>query len=362
MLDSSKAAVPLHDLSIDHVGMYVTNLKAALSVWVDEYAFTVVGTSASSWHRGVALRQGDITLALTEATSDQHPGAAYVAAHGDGVADIALRTADVEGSLRAAVERGARAVRRPTRHAAGDPVTAAVGGFGDVVHTLVERAPEEGPGLPPGFTPVTGAEERDPGEVGLLQLDHVAVCLNAGELRPTVDYYVDALGFRDVFQERIVVGAQAMESTVVQSPSRTVTLTLIEPDVSAAPGQIDEFLKGHQGSGVQHLAFSSRDAVTAVRTLTARGVTFLRTPASYYDLLGQRIALSPQRLADLRETNVLADEDHDGRLFQIFTASRHPRQTIFYEVIERQGAATFGSANIKALYEAVELERTKQSG
>ncbi|MFD7406970.1 4-hydroxyphenylpyruvate dioxygenase [Streptomyces sp. NPDC059866] len=362
MLDSSKAAVPLEDLSIDHVGMYVTDLEAAVSSWVDEYAFTVVGTSASSRHRGVALRQGGITLALTQATSDQHPGAAYVVAHGDGVADIALRTADAEASFRAAVQRGARAVRRPTRHAGGDLVTATVGGFGDVVHTLVQHSSEAGPGLPAGFSPVAGADEAAADDAGLLRLDHVAVCLNAGELQPTVDYYRTALGFRDIFQERIVVGAQAMESTVVQSPSRTVTLTLIEPDVSAAPGQIDEFLKGHQGAGVQHLAFSSRDAVTAVRSLTARGVTFLRTPSAYYDLLGERIALDPQRLADLRETNVLADEDHDGRLFQIFTASRHPRQTLFYEVIERQGAATFGSANIKALYEAVELERTKQRG
>lgn len=198
--------------------------------------------------------------------------------------------------------------------------------------------------------------------VGLLELDHVAVCLPAGDLDAMVAYYRDALGFRFVFEEHIVVGAQAMESKVVQSRSGTVTLTLIEPDTSAATGQIDEFLKGHQGAGVQHLAFSSRDAVGSVRALSGRGVSFLRTPASYYDLLGQRVELGEERLADLRSTHVLADEDHDGRLFQIFTASTHPRKTLFFEVIERQGAATFGSANIKALYEAVELERTKQRG
>ncbi|MBI0301033.1 VOC family protein, partial [Streptomyces sp. PRKS01-29] len=181
-----------------------------------------------------------------------------------------------------------------------------------------------------------------------------------GGLGPAVAYYQQALGFRDVFAEHIVVGAQAMHSKVVQSPSGTVTLTLIEPDDTALPGQIDEFLKSHQGSGVQHLAFSSHDAVGSVRALSERGVTFLTTPDAYYDLLGERIDLSPRRLADLRATGVLADEDHDGQLFQIFTASTHPRHTLFYEVIERQGAQTFGSANIKALYEAVELERTGQ--
>jgi 4-hydroxymandelate synthase len=153
-----------------------------------------------------------------------------------------------------------------------------------------------------------------------------------------------------------------MESTVVQSRSGAVTLTLIEPDESAAPGQIDEFLKSHQGPGVQHVAFSTRDAVRAVRILGRRGVAFLTTPPAYYDLLRERVHLPDSKVESLRATSVLVDEDHDGQLFQIFTASTHPRHTLFFEVIERQGARTFGSANIKALYEAVERERTGQHG
>ncbi|WP_051820278.1 4-hydroxyphenylpyruvate dioxygenase [Streptomyces sp. NRRL S-920] len=354
---------PLSDLSIDYVEMYVEDLARATSSWVDRYAFTVVGESTSADHRGVALRQGQITLVLTQATSDEHPASAYVAGHGDGVADIALRTADPEAAFHAAVARGALAHRSPERHPGDGPaVTAAVRGFGDVVHTLVQRAPGAGPGLPVGYVPVPDASREPASDTGLLELDHIAVCLHAGDLGPMVDYYCDALGFRDIFQERITVGAQAMESTAVQSRSGTVTLTLIEPDTSAASGQIDEFLKSHQGAGVQHLAFSAGDAVESVRGLSERGVGFLRTPSSYYDLLGRRVSLSAERLEDLRATNVLAAEDHDGQLFQIFTASDHPRGTLFFEIIERQGAETFGSANIKALYEAVELERTKQRG
>ncbi|MEV0124847.1 4-hydroxyphenylpyruvate dioxygenase [Streptomyces sp. NPDC050703] len=363
MSSLSTAENPLADLSIDHVEMYVEDLEAARSSWVDGYGFTVVGTGTFADHRGVALRQGRITLVLTQATSEQHPASAYVMGHGDGVADIVLRTADPEAAYRAALARGALAHREPERHTGGGPaVTAAVRGFGDVVHTLVQRAPGEGPGLPVGYVPVPPAPGGPARDAGLSELDHVAVCLNAGDLGPMVDYYCRALGFRDIFQERIVVGAQAMESTAVQSASGTVTLTLIEPDTSAASGQIDEFLKSHQGAGVQHLAFSAHDAVDSVRDLGARGVGFLRTPSSYYDLLGRRVALSAERLADLRATNVLAAEDHDGQLFQIFTASTHPRGTLFFEIIERRGAETFGSANIKALYEAVELERTKQRG
>ncbi|MFD4524154.1 4-hydroxyphenylpyruvate dioxygenase [Streptomyces sp. NPDC058470] len=363
MNDFPKVAKPLRDLSIDYIEIYVGNLESAAFDWVDRYAFTVVGTSGSAEHRSIALRHGMITLVLTQATSDRHPASTYVSLHGDGVADIALRTADVEAAFSAAVTNGAGVHRRPTRHAGDGPsVTAAIQGFGDVVHTLVQRESGDGFALPTGFVPALRAESDRAEDVGLLDIDHIAVCLSTGDLERTVEMYQKILGFKAIFEERIVVGRQAMESQVVQSPSGAVTLTLIQPDASADPGQIDEFLKGHQGSGVQHLAFSSRDAVRSVRALSIRGVSFLTTPSTYYDLLGERISLEEQRLEDLRATNVLADEDHGGQLFQIFTASTHPRHTLFFEVIERQGAETFGSSNIKALYEAVELERTGQRG
>ncbi|MEV5576826.1 4-hydroxyphenylpyruvate dioxygenase [Spirillospora sp. NPDC052269] len=351
------------DLSIDYVEMYVENLEEAAFSWVDRYAFAVVGTGGSADHRSVALRHGRITLVLTTATSDQHPASTYVMSHGDGVANIALRTADVEAVFNAAVAAGAPALREPTRHAGGGPaVTATIGGFGDIAHTLVQRADGELPGLPVGFLPVLKARNERATDVGLGDIDHFAVCLNAGDLACTAEFYRRVLGFREIFQERIVVGAQAMESKVVQSGSGAVTLTLIEPDPDAHPGQIDDFLKSHHGPGVQHIAFSTPDAVRSVRILGGRGVDFLTTPAAYYDLLAERIEIGTHTLDQLRATNLLADEDHAGQLFQIFTASTHPRRTLFFEVIERQGARTFGSANIKALYEAVELERTGQRG
>ncbi len=258
---------------------------------------------------------------------------------------------------------GARIHQAPVRHTDGGPaVTAAIQGFGDVVHTLVQRDPEQGPGLPAGFVPVQEPEGAPANDVELLEIDHIAVCLNNGDLDLSVEFYQNTLGLEFIFEEHIVVGAQAMESKVVQSPSGKVTLVLIQPDLRADAGQIDEFLKNHQGPGVQHLAFSSTNAVRSVRALSGRGVGFLTAPLGYYDRLAQRIELSEATLEGLRATNVMADEDHGGQLFQLFTASTHPRRTLFFEVIERQGAETFGSANIKALYEAVELERTGQRG
>jgi len=342
----------MQNFEIDYVEMYVENLEMAAFGWVQKYAFTVAETDRSADHRRVTLRQGPIELVLTEPTSDRHPAAAYLQSHGDGVADIALRTTDVAAAFEAAVRAGAAAVREPERNPETGVVTATIGGFGDVVHTLIQR---DDTTVPPTVV------SRDKDDLELLGIDHFAVCLTAGDLGPTVEYYERALGFRQTFEEHIVVGAQAMNSTVVQSASGAVTLTLIEPDTTADPGQIDDFLKEHHGPGVQHIAFTSADAVRAVRALSRRGVDFLKTPGAYYDLLGERITLKTHTLEDLRTTNVLADSDHGGQLFQIFTASIHPRHTLFFEIIERQGAGTFGSANIKALYEAVELERTGQS-
>ncbi|MGR4854921.1 4-hydroxyphenylpyruvate dioxygenase [Streptomyces violaceus] len=346
----------MQNFEIEYVEIYVGNLEEAAFGWVDQYAFAVAGTSRSADHRSVTLSQGPIKLVLTEPTSDRHPATAYLQTHGDGVADVALRTSDAAAAFEAAVRGGAVAVREPARRSAAEPhgpaVTAAILGFGDVVHTLVQR--DETPAPP-------HANGHRGGDVDLLGIDHFAVCLSGGDLGPTVRFYERALGFRQIFEEHIVVGAQAMNSTVVQSASGAITLTLIEPDESADPGQIDDFLKEHHGAGVQHIAFTSDDAVRSVQALSRRGVEFLKTPATYYDMLGERIALDTHKLDDLRTTNVLADEDHGGQMFQIFTASVHPRRTIFFEIIERQGAETFGSSNIKALYEAVELERTGQS-
>ncbi|MEU9331649.1 4-hydroxyphenylpyruvate dioxygenase [Streptomyces sp. NPDC048290] len=352
---------PISHYTIDYVEMYVEDLAAAAGVWRDAYGFSVVGECVSEDRRGLALRHGGITLVLTVPLSERHPASAYLPAHGDGVADIALRTRDAAAAFAAAVAGGARGLRPAERHdGAGPRASALIGGFGDVVHTLVERDPDDLAGLPDGFTPVAGAAPEWAGEVGLLEIDHFAVCVPAGDLEPTVRFYRNALGFREIFEERIVVGTQAMESKVVQSPNGAVTLTLLEPDTRAQPGQIDEFVKNHDGAGVQHIAYSSDDAPRTVRALGARGVRFLRTPDTYYDLLDGRIAPQAHSIATLRETHLLADEDHGGQLFQIFTGSTHPRRTLFFEVIERQGAGTFGSANIKALYEAVELAKSGQ--
>lgn len=359
MTVTPRATTSLRDLAIDYVELYVEDLDATAFSWVDRYGFTVAGTGGSPEHRSIALRHGQITLVLTEATSDQHPASSYVLTHGDGIADIALRTTDVPTAVDTAVANGAQLHRPPTRHTgAGPDVTAVVSGFGDVVHTLVQRQPGVGPGLPVGFVPALRPETTLASEVGLVGVDHIAVCVESGSLDPTVEYYRTALNFQHTFTERITVGSQVMESKVVRSSSGSVTLALLEPGPDSTPGQADEFLKSHHGSGVQHIAFATEDAVRTVRVLERRGVDFLVPSSTYYDTLGERITPRGHAVEDLRAARLLADEDHDGQLFQVFTRSTHPRRTLFFEIVERQGAATFGSENVRALYEALELERT----
>ncbi|QLE75804.1 4-hydroxyphenylpyruvate dioxygenase [Streptomyces rectiverticillatus] len=335
--------------------MYVSDAVAQAAYFSQRYGFQPVGRhgspTAGSDHFSIALQQGAIVIVLTQPCSPSHPGQTFLAAHGDGVADIALQVTPSSS--------------------VGEPVrTAAIRAFGNVRHTFVEgdagSTGEAGvPGFEP-FAPLATFASLAPlvasTATGLLSIDHFAVCLEAGSLEPTVAFYENVLGFSSIFEEKVTVGTESMASTVVQDDSRTVTLTLIEPAGGAAPGQIDHFLQQNGGAGVQHIAFSTGDAVAVVKELAGRGVEFLTTPRSYYAALPQRISPAAHSVEALEELNILVDADHDGQLFQIFTRSPYPRRTLFFEVIERRGARTFGSGNIKALYESVEAERQQQTG
>jgi len=227
-------------------------------------------------------------------------------------------------------------------------------GFGDVEHRFTSRQGSAAPFAPGVIAEISPARSRG----GLLMaVDHLAVCVPAGDLKEIVWRYQEIFGFTQMFEERIVVGSQAMDSKVVQSPSGKVTFTILEPDTSRDPGQIDEFVRAHDGAGIQHVAFRTEDIAVAVRASQERGVRFLATPDQYYDDLTGRLGAVELEVATLRELNILADRDPSGVMFQIFTESRHPRRTLFYELIDRRGARTFGSNNIKALYEAVERQR-----
>ena len=347
--------------AVDHVEFYVGDAQQSAFYLCTAFGFRVCGRAGPETgqadYRSLLLRQSGIEIVLTSALNTTHPGATYVTQHGDGVANIAFEVTDAAESFATAVKRGATPVEQPSTHAQDgtEVVTASVLGFGDVGHRFVQRTGDRRQFLPGVMD--TFAPDPDEGEHLLSTMDHAAICLPAGQLVSTADFYEKVFGFNQIFEEFIEVGSQAMDSKVVQSPSGKVTFTLIEPVTSRKPGQIDTFLARHGGAGVQHLALLCDDIVGTVETLENRGVKFLHTPPSYYDQLQERATDPDLPIEDLRRTNVLIDEDHWGQLFQIFTQSQHIRRTFFWEVIDRHGARTFGSSNIKALYEAVAREK-----
>ncbi|MES2936880.1 MAG: 4-hydroxyphenylpyruvate dioxygenase [Pseudomonadota bacterium] len=347
----------LQQARLDHLGFHVGDAERAAEELITQFGFEVEGRSGPGVesHRSVLLRQGVASLVVTQGLADGHDAGAYVRKHGDGVADVALATPDVHAAFALAVARGATVLHPPTQQ--DGMLTAAIAAFGDVRHTLVQRLSDSSadrriPGMRPA--PPTG---RAP-DIGLRHLDHIAVSVEAGQLAATIDFYVTVMGFRRIFEEYIRVGDQAMNSQVVRNLAGDVTLTILEPDRSHAAGQIDDFLASHGGAGIQHLAFASDDILRSVDALHARGIAFRATPGAYYDQLPERLGQGGHPIAALRTHGVLVDEDHAGRLYQIFTRSTHPRKTFFIEVMERGGAQTFGSGNIKALYESIELERS----
>ena len=261
------------DLHVDHVGLAVGDLTRARAWWTGHYGMRVYAGPPPGAEPAdaqmICLGNAGIRLLLTEAGSDDHPAAVYTRRHGDGICDIALATPDAAAAYREALRRGAAAVSPPRLQ--DGVVTASMVGFGDVTHTFIQRLPSTDPRALPGLIPTAGSPAGTEEPTGLRTIDHFAACLEAGQLLPTVAYYEQVLDFRTVFTERIIVGRQAMNSIVVQSLSGTVTLTLLEPDPSRDPGQIDQFLKDHDGPGIQHIAFATDDITREVSGLGAAG-------------------------------------------------------------------------------------------
>jgi 4-hydroxymandelate synthase len=342
------------NMTIDYVEFYVEDIEKNIKWLVDGYGCGVRAASGDvpGPVRSIAVGQGDIDLVLTEPVEEDHPAAAYVERHGDGVANIGLRVPDAAEAFDAAVRGGARPLASPSER--NGVVTASIIGFGDVTHTFVQRPDSSTAYDAHGLIPRPG---NDGAGAGLLAVDHFAVVVEPGQIDATVDFYRQALDFELTLAERIVTGDQAMYIKVVQSKSRAVTLTLIESDPAAESGHVDDFLKDHGGAGVQHMALSTGDVLASVQQLGDNGIELLSTPDAYYSLLAGRVQPGRHSVEELRELNILLDEDHDGQLYQIFAKSVHPRNTIFLEIIERAGASTFGSSNIKSLYEAVETQR-----
>jgi 4-hydroxyphenylpyruvate dioxygenase len=286
-----------------------------------------------------------------------------VAAHGDGVIDLALEVGSAEDAYYYAVARGANGLEAPqvVEDDYGKVVVATIATYGDTTHTLIERSGYSGVYMP-GYTPAPPImHAREQGF--FTEVDHCVGNVELGKMNEWVDFYHRVMGFTNMKEfvgDDIATEYSALMSKVVADGSRKVKFPLNEPAVGKRKSQIDEYLEFYGGPGVQHIALTTDDIVASVRAMKDAGVEFLTTPGSYYDELGSWVGATRVPVDELRELGILADRDEDGYLLQIFTQPVQDRPTVFFELIERHGSQGFGKGNFKALFEAIEREQARR--
>ncbi len=347
----------------DFIEFYVGNAKQASHFYRSAFGFQLVayrGPETGTRDRAsYLLQQGKIRLLLTTPVSPDHPIAGHIHTHGDGVRDIALWVDDAREAFSLAVDRGALPVQQPTvlQDEDGEVVIAGIHTYGDTIHSLVERRNYSGRFLP-GFEPVTTPFAPPP--IGLLYVDHCVGNVELGAMNKWVDFYQDVMGFRNLisFDDKdISTEYSSLMSKVVANGNDRIKFPINEPAKGRKKSQIDEYLEFYHGPGVQHLALATDDIVHTVTALRDRGIEFLRVPTTYYDTLLDRVGKIDEDLDPLRELGILVDRDDEGYLLQIFSKPVEDRPTLFYEIIQRKGARSFGKGNFKALFEAIEREQ-----
>jgi len=344
----------------DHVELWVGNAKQASHYYRSTFGYDLVAYSGPETGQrdraSYVLRQGRVRLVLTTPLRPTGVIADHVRRHGDGVRDIALRVEDARTAFETAVERGAEPERDPEERSDdhGTVVTAAIRTYGDTVHSLVERSAYDGPFLP-GFVEAESSYRPDP--VGLRTVDHCVGNVELGAMDRWVDFYQTVMGFKKLVSfddEDISTEYSSLMSKVVSSGDERIKFPINEPAEGRRKSQIDEFLEFYGGPGVQHVALATDDILRTVTMLRDRGVDFLSIPTTYYDELQERVGAIDEPVDQLAELGILVDRDPDGYLLQIFTAPQQDRPTLFYEIIQRKGARSFGKGNFRALFEAIE--------
>jgi 4-hydroxyphenylpyruvate dioxygenase len=351
-------------LGWDYVELWVGNAKQAAYFY--EHALGFARTAYAGPETGVrdrasyVLEQGDIRFVVTSPLREEHEITRHQARHGDGVRDIALTVPDATEAYRQAVQRGARGIVEPTRHEDefGAVEVAAISTYGDTIHTFVNRSDYAGP-FKPGFVSVSSNGHAGTG-VGLQNIDHVVGNVELGKMNYWVEFYENVFGMTNIIHfgdDQIQTEYSALMSKVMSDGSGKIKFPINEPAEGKRKSQIEEYIEFYGGAGAQHIAMATGDIVGTVSAMKERGFQFLDTPDSYYDEAPVRVGEIAEDYEVLQRHKILVDRDDDGYLLQIFTKTAQDRPTLFFEVIERHGATTFGEGNFKALFEAIEREQ-----
>lgn len=347
--------------AIDHVEFYVGNAKQAAHFYKTAFGFqseAYAGPETGVKDRAsYVLIQDKIRLVLTTPLQPTSDIAAHIHMHGDGVKVIAFEVKDSLRSFEETAKRGATPYMMPQRRedANGEVIISGIHTYGDTVHLFVERKNYGGTFLP-GYQP--WVSEYNPPTTGIRYIDHMVGNVGWNEMNRWCNFYRDVMGFsqlvsfddKDISTEYTALMSKVMASGKVKFP-------INEPAEGKKKSQIEEYLDFYKGPGVQHIAVGTGNILESVRALRSRGVEFLKVPGTYYDEILDRVGEIDEDLKDLRELGILVDRDDDGYLLQIFTKPIEDRPTLFFEIIQRKGARSFGKGNFKALFEAIEREQ-----
>jgi len=350
----------------DYVEFYVGNAKQAAYYYQTAFGFqplAYAGLETGLKDRtSYVLAQGKIRFVFTSSLVADSPVAQHAMKHGDGIKVVALWVDDARKSWEETTKRGAKSYFEPKtdKDENGEVVTSGIHTYGDTVHVFVERSRYNGPFLP-GFT-AWNPEYRTP-ETGLKYVDHMVGNVGWNEMNKWVEFYANVMGFSQLvsFDDKdISTEYTALMSKVMTNGNGRIKFPINEPAEGKKRSQVEEYLDFYGGSGVQHVAMATDDIIATVRDLRSRGIEFLTVPGSYYDTVLNRVGTIDEELLSLKELGILVDRDDEGYLLQIFTRPVEDRPTVFYEIIQRKGAKSFGKGNFKALFEAIELEQIRR--
>jgi 4-hydroxyphenylpyruvate dioxygenase len=350
----------------DYIEFYVGNAKQAAHYYKTAFGYqslAYAGPETGLKDRvSYVLQQGKVRLMLTTALSSKHEIAEHVKAHGDGVKILALAVDDAYKSYEETIKRGAKSYVAPytLQDENGEVKISGIYTYGETVHLFVERKNYKGIFMP-GFRKWESA--YNPSDVGFLYVDHCVGNVGWNRMNDTVKWYEEVMGFTNILSfddTQITTEYSALMSKVMSNGNGYVKFPINEPAEGKKKSQIEEYINFYEGEGVQHVAIATNDIITTVRALKARGVEFLDTPNAYYDDLLDRVGTIDESIEPLRELKILVDRDEEGYLLQIFTKPVEDRPTLFYEIIQRKGAKSFGAGNFKALFESIEREQASR--
>jgi len=359
--DTSADFLPLH--GTDYVEFYVGNAKQAAHFYKTAFGFQSLAYAGPETGMkdkvSYVIRQNKLTFVLTTPLRNNTDIADQINKHGDGVKYLALKVDDATDAWQQTTGRGGKSYLEPTtlKDEQGEVVMSGIHTYGDTVHLFIERKNYKGVFMP-GFK--KWESPYNPTETGLLYVDHCVGNVGWNQMNPWVKFYEEVMGFKNILSfddNDISTEYSALMSKVMSNGNGYVKFPINEPAEGKKKSQVEEYLDFYNGEGVQHVAIATNNIVETVNELKKRGIDFLKIPASYYVDVLDRVGKIDEDLQPLAELGILIDRDEEGYLLQIFSKPLQDRPTLFFEIIQRKGARSFGKGNFKALFEALEREQ-----